>query len=39
VAFALSNLILVAIVAAATARVYRPHTPTAVTPSTEEADR
>ncbi|MFC6084212.1 lipopolysaccharide biosynthesis protein [Sphaerisporangium aureirubrum] len=39
VAFALSNLILVAVVAAAAGRVYRADGPVAVTPLTEEADR
>ncbi|MEU3167456.1 oligosaccharide flippase family protein [Streptosporangium sp. NPDC006930] len=38
-AFAFSNLILVAVVATAAGRVYRPDGPVAVTPSTEEADR
>jgi hypothetical protein len=39
VAFAVSNLILVAVVVVAVGRVYRPDGPVAVTPSTREADR
>ncbi|MGC5009911.1 lipopolysaccharide biosynthesis protein [Streptosporangium sp. DT93] len=39
IAFALSNLILVAVVAVAAGRAYRPDGPVAVTPPTKEADR